>query len=237
MSKSGPFERQWQERFSCCLEQVTDSEIRRQVMAGGDELTADSDPAEVIAWTQEAMVRLGALVGADQQRAVMTGCACRYPVDDLRDVREEYRTTGSVERAHSMLQEKFAGFLRHTLALDKTQVRDVLRRGWGLAGILEGSTITATKIPKSGQLAHYLAETDADRQRELYCHCPRVHAALQTGAQLPAIYCYCGAGFYKGIWEEILQQPVQVTLLKSVLQGDEVCRVAIHLPTTETPSD
>jgi len=43
-------------------------------------------------------------------------------------------------------------------------------------------------------------------------------------------YCYCGAGFYKGIWEEILQRPVEVEVLESVLSGGEVCKIVIHLP-------
>ena len=37
------------------------------------------------------------------------------------------------------------------------------------------------------------------------------------------------AWLYKGIWEEILQQPVQVQVLESVLQGDQVCKIAVHL--------
>jgi len=53
---------------------------------------------------------------------------------------------------------------------------------------------------------------------------------LSTSETIPPIYCYCGAGFYKGIWEEILQQPVKVEVLKSVLAGDEVCTIAVHLP-------
>ena len=43
-------------------------------------------------------------------------------------------------------------------------------------------------------------------------------------------FCYCGAGYYKNIWEIILQKPVEVTLTKSVLRGDDVCRVEVHLP-------
>jgi predicted hydrocarbon binding protein len=50
---------------------------------------------------------------------------------------------------------------------------------------------------------------------------------------LSPTYCYCGAGFYKGIWEEITQQNVEVELLESVLQGDDVCKIAIHLPEGE----
>jgi predicted hydrocarbon binding protein len=57
-----------------------------------------------------------------------------------------------------------------------------------------------------------------------------VRDALKLGATISATYCYCGAGFYKGIWEEILQEPVEVEVLESVLKGDQVCTIAIHLP-------
>ncbi len=32
------------------------------------------------------------------------------------------------------------------------------------------------------------------------------------------------------LWEDILQESVEVELVKSVLQGDDVCSFAIHLP-------
>ncbi len=54
--------------------------------------------------------------------------------------------------------------------------------------------------------------------------------ALRLREPLSRTYCYCGAGFYKGIWEEILQVPVEVEVLESVLAGGEVCRIAISLP-------
>ncbi len=129
-----------------------------------------------------------------------------------------------------MLQEQFEAFLRDSLALEEAYVEEVVSRGWGLAGILEGRRILATKIPKSGYLAAYLVETDREKRMQLYCHCPRVRDVLKTGESLPATYCYCGAGFYKGIWEEILQEPVEVEVLGSVLARDEVCSIAIYLP-------
>jgi hypothetical protein len=93
-----------------------------------------------------------------------------------------------------------------------------------------GDTIIATKIPKSGYLVEYMRETDPKTKRQYYCHCPRIRDALKSGAAISPTYCYCGAGFYRGIWEEILGRPVQVELLESVLQGDDVCKIAIKLP-------
>jgi hypothetical protein len=161
---------------------------------------------------------------------VLTGCACQYPKADLQDVRQRYEATGDVDLALGMLQDRFESFLTDTLELDGELIEEVVGRGWGLAGVRVGDTIVATKIPKSGFLVEYMNETDPERKRQYYCHCPRIRDLLKSGDSLSPTYCYCGAGYYKGIWEEILQQPVEVEVLESVLQGDEVCRIAVHLP-------
>ena len=71
---------------------------------------------------------------------------------------------------------------------------------------------------------------DPDKKRKLYCHCPRVRDEVGSDPRLPMAYCYCGAGFYQGIWEEILGERVEVEMLESVMLGDEVCKIAVHLP-------
>jgi hypothetical protein len=162
-------------------------------------------------------------------KSIMAGCACQYPRSDLQEVRREFEARQDLRSAHRMLQIKFEHFLEVTLGLDEDLVTEIMDRGWGLAGVIQGETIIATKIPKSGYLVEYLEETDPDKKRQLYCHCPRVRDALSLLQTLPSTYCYCGAGFYKGIWEEIVQKPVEVEVLESVLSGGEVCRVAIHL--------
>jgi len=230
MTQAFDFERAWLGKLSTCLDEAAGEKTRRQVMAGSKGLSARSSSAEVIAWTKGAMDRLETLVDAEAAAQVMTGCACQYPKEDLQAARQAYAETGDLAVAHRMLQEQFEAFLRNSLELKEEYVQEVVGRGWGLAGILEGNRVLATKIPKSGHLVAYLEEKDQQRKRQYYCHCPRVREALQTGESLPVIYCYCGAGFYKGIWEEILQAPVEVQVLKSVLVGDDVCSIAIYLP-------
>jgi predicted hydrocarbon binding protein len=224
------FERAWLIKFSTCLDEVAGEETRRQVMAGSDTLSAESSSEEVIAWTQGAMERLGALADEHTARQVMTGCACQYPKQGLQAARLTYEKTGDLALVHGMLQAQFEAFLRHSLELREEYVEQVVGRGWGLAGILDGNRILATKIPKSGYLAAYMEETDPEKRRQYYCHCPRVREILKTQESLPVSYCYCGAGFYKGIWEEILQEPVEVEVLESVLDGAEVCSIAVYLP-------
>jgi hypothetical protein len=224
------FERYWLGKLSACLDKVVGEKIRAEIMAGSEALSAASSREEVIVWTRSAMERLDARLDESQRRRVLTGCACQYPKADLQEVRQRYQATGDVDLALGMLQDRFESFLTDTLELDGELIEEVVGRGWGLAGVRVGDTIVATKIPKSGFLVEYMNETDPERKRQYYCHCPRIRDLLKSGDSLSPTYCYCGAGYYKGIWEEILQQPVEVEVLESVLQGDEVCRIAVHLP-------
>jgi hypothetical protein len=230
MAKDFGFERYWQDRLSNCLEEKAGDRIRDQVMAGGERLTAGSNSQEVIAWTRSAIERLDSLVDDETAKEIMASCACQYPKSELQEARRRYEATKDIDLAHRLLQERFESFLRNSLGLDDDLAQDILRRGWGLAGIRQGSTIVATKIPKSGHLVDYMNESDPEVRRQHYCHCPRVREALRTSETLPVTYCYCGAGFYKGIWEEILQAPVGVEVLETVLGSGDVCRIAIRLP-------
>ena len=231
MSEIQDFERAWLTKFSNCLDQAVGIDIGAQVMQGSEELSGDTDRQAVIDWSRGAMERLEKLVEDPAQRQqVMVGCACHYPQAELQEVRQRYRETGDVRVAHGMLQRKFESFLRHGLQLDEEMVQEVISQGWGLAGVLQDErTIIATKIPKSGYLEQYLQETDPEKRRQIYCHCPRIREVVASGETLPTVYCYCGAGFYQNLWEEITQRPVAVEVLESILNGDEVCKIVVRL--------
>jgi hypothetical protein len=230
MSEKQDFERAWLAKFSRCLDEIAGEKIRQQVMRGNEELSSSSSRQEVISWSQRAMQRLDSLVDEKQAQEIMAGCACQYPKSALQEIRRKYEATGGIGLVHQMLQAQFESLLRDSLKLSDELVEEIVSRGWGSAGVKQGNTIIATKIPKSGHLIAYMNETDPEKKRQYYCHCPRIREVLKTSETLSPTYCYCGAGFYKGIWEEILQRPVQVQVLESVLQGDQVCKIAVHLP-------
>lgn len=224
------FERTWQDKFFRAVEKAGGPELRDEVSQGSEGLSMDSDRTEVIAWSREAMQKLDRALPEEDRIELMTSCGCQVPAENLADARQVYRETGSVDRVLEVLQNQFEDFLKQDLALAPDQIRTVVDRGMGMAGVREGRTVIATKIPKSGYLKDYLEEADPDKRRQMYCHCPRIRAVLETNLKISPTYCYCGAGFYKGLWETILDQPVRVELLQSVLAGDEVCQVAVHLP-------
>ncbi|MGD8968572.1 MAG: hypothetical protein PVI07_13770, partial [Anaerolineae bacterium] len=157
MAQIEDFEQAWLGKFSRGVREVAGVETCRRVMAGSEGLSSDSPRQEVIAWTGKAMRQLRSLVGEEERREIMTGCACQYPRSALQEVRGAYEeSAGDLDRAHRMLQERFEVFLVESLGLEEELVEEIVERRWGLAGILQGDTIIATKIPKSGYLVAYM---------------------------------------------------------------------------------
>jgi hypothetical protein len=227
-SQQTQFEHQWQQK----LLESTRAAAGSAAFENAAEAAGDVMEKGAVAWTAACVRELESLCGEETTREIMAGCACKYPVELLKDVREHFEQTRSVLDAHGMLRERFEAFLKHTLKLDSVLARSILERGWGLAGrYVDEQTVVATKIPKSAFIAEYFATEDPLERRRLYCHCPRIRQAIasEEGDSIPKVYCYCGAGFYKGIWEEITQAPVEIEVLESVLEGGEVCTIRVSL--------
>jgi hypothetical protein len=224
------FERTWRRKFSRNLKTRAGTEARDQVLRGITDPDQPDAELNVLNWTREVLLQMEATLDNQCCREVMTDCACHYPAEQLEPLKTLYECTGDLAGVHQALQDQFESFLRETLDLDEDMIAEVVSLGWGAAGILEQERIVATKIPKSAYLKQYLQESDPYVRRSIYCHCPRVRDAVGRGDELPEIYCYCGAGFYKNIWETILQEEMKVEVLESVLTGGDVCRVAVNLP-------
>jgi hypothetical protein len=222
------FERRWLAKFGRCLDEAVGEDARRRVMEGSEGLSSGSTKREVIGWTRGAVSRLEAVAGDEKAGEVLTGCACQYPKERLVPLRERYAETHDLGLVHRMLQEQFISTTREFLRLTDDQVRDIVRRGWGVAGVRRGNTIVATKMPF--EFHEYWKASTPEERRFRYCHCQRVRESMRLSEPMPVTYCYCGAGFYKGIWEYILQRPVRVEVAESVLKGDDVCKILIHLP-------
>jgi len=232
MSEQFDFEQYWLKKFSKCIEDVAGQEISKNILKDSESHSDDSNREDIIKWSKEALEKLENLIDKEKIIEIMTGCACQYPKEQLQEIRKSYEKTKDISIAHKILQEQFKSLLHNpTLDLSKVIIDDIIEKGWGSAGIIQANKVIATKIPKSGFINDYYKTNDLEKKRQIYCHCPRVRDTLKTNKKLPETYCYCGAGFYKGIWEEILQKPVNIKILKSVMKGDDVCSFEIQLPT------
>jgi len=151
--------------------------------------------------------------------------ACHLPHVKLRNAKDVYDRTGSIELTRDQLEIDFRKDIKFYKSLTDQQVEEIVQKGWGLAGIYDGGKIIATKIPSF--FHEYFEETDEVTKKYYYCHCPRVRKELLNGKSLDSIYCYCGGGFYKDVWEYITGKDVNIKLLKSLFKEDDVCQFEI----------
>ncbi len=223
------FETQWLDKLWKALEERAGADAAEDVMRrAGDPPGARTASPETACWTGRVIALVGGLLGEEGIRDVMSGCSCSYPPDWLAAAREAYLADGDIRDAHRVLSEQTRHLLEGPLGLPRELADELLDKGWGTAGVLGDEGITVTKIPKSGYLRDYLRETDPVERRRIYCHCPRVRDAVGTDSAVDPAYCFCGGGFYGGIWEGILGRPVRVEPLSTVMAGGDLCRFLIH---------
>jgi len=218
------FEKSWISKFTHWLDTVAGEKIRKKVLQ--DQLPSGSSPKEVVDWTAKTMERLDSLVDEETRNKILAGCGCQYPLSHIEQLRAYYEETNA-DAVHEMLQNQFEKDIKEWFGQDEF-VQKVLQKNWGVAGVKEGNTIYVIKIPF--EFTAYFEEPDKNKKRFYYCHCPRVREAIKSQTKISPTYCYCGAGYYKKIWEGITGKPVKVEVLKSVLQGDDVCKIAVYLP-------
>ena len=223
------FEKYWFKKFSTSVESEVTEEKKKDILDRSDDLSEYSSREEVFKWTENALIKLHKTVDKETQRHIMLRCACHYPESDFDDLKTLYSKTKDIKLIHKKLREKFDQFL-FSLNIKKRYKKEILQRKMRLAGNLEDNSIIATKIPKSAYITNWFEEEDKNKKRQIYCHCPRIRDVLiNQEKKLPEIYCYCGAGFYQNIWETILQRPVKVEVIESVMNGGNVCKIQIHL--------
>ena len=218
---SNNFEKQWLEKLEQGLSETGEKKLFENIVK-------DKETSSIRDWTEKLMETLQEKLSQEEIIKVMTGCACLAPKDNLIILQEEYTKSKDIELVHKMLQNIFEKFIRQYKKLDDEQMEFLLENGWGMAGKLQGNAIYATKIPK--EFHKYFQTDDPQKKKYYYCHCPRIRDLfLKEEKPFDVNYCYCGAGFYKDIWEFILQKKVRVVIKKSLLKGDDVCKIAIYL--------
>jgi len=54
-------------------------------------------------------------------------------------------------------------------------------------------------------------------------------AVSRTKVKFTSTYCNCGRGWFLELFEKLLEKPVQVELLESIVQGAKTCKFVIHV--------
>jgi hypothetical protein len=177
-----------------------------RVTEGWQGLT--DDPSILAGWSEEAQQRLEAEVPDEAvRRRIMLERSCvfveEFGDEDIGKLQRLFSETGSLER-----------------------VVEAMRQSGDRFGdpVVDGRTIVEVRKPRD-PVAFARARNAGERQAAA-CFCPLVR---ETGSRISLDYCYCSAGWYRGIYEGIFGSPVEVTVEESLLNGDDRCRFTIRI--------
>lgn len=194
----------WDDRFAKNVERVLGAEARDNIMKDKTLFTLESSTDERATWIKAAMKQLDARADDYQKYDILSRCAHDFSQKRIAYLRSIYEQTGDVDEVLKAMYEDPA---------------------WYENPIRKGNIIYVKKVPYN-QKGYQEAKTEAEKKRN-YCHCPLVREYLD---EIPFTFCYCGSGWYRQQWEGILQKPVKIEMVKSLLKGDDTCEFAIHLP-------
>jgi effector-binding domain-containing protein len=194
----------WEERLAENLEGVLGEDTRAEVLKDLDKISLDSSCDERATWVSCAMERLDVLTDGEQRFDILSRCAHVFSQRRIERLRAIYERNQDVDEVLAAMHEDPAWYEDPTRA---------------------GRIIHVTKVPRDPE--GFEAAADEAERKKHYCHCAVVR---DNPSEIPPTFCFCGAGWYRQIWEGILAEPVRVEILKSLTRGDDTCQFAIHLP-------
>jgi effector-binding domain-containing protein len=193
----------WEQRLSDNLERVLGASARAEVLQDLDVISPGSSCQERKAWVNCVTGRLHARTTELERFDILSGCAHIFSPKRIERVRGVYERNLDVDEVLKAMAED---------------------PEWYEKPSRDGDTIYVTKVPRNRN-GYEEATNEAERKLH-YCHCALVR---RDPSDVHPDFCYCGSGWYRQIWEGILRKPVQVEILKSLTNGDDVCQFAIHL--------
>jgi hypothetical protein len=217
---------------------VLDNQHRDDIFEGVTLPPLGLPNVEKVKVTQRVMGRLMSLTSPPERQRIFSDSLRHLENAWYQDDKQLYQACQTIDEFLDKSEQKFItmlerlrdeGNLFFTQPITDEVIDYVRSQPLISRGVLEGQTLYEVKIPHMTQ--EYLAETDAQKKRYYYCHCPWVKEALRKGdSGIPAQFCECSAGFHKKRWEVIFGQPLRAEIVESVLNGDPWCKIAIHLP-------
>lgn len=200
---------EWHERLSSGVQEVLGGEAQQRVMQGIEALTAESSAEEYRTWIHEAMRRLDALTDDPEEKYRIVSCAAH--------VFPQHR----IDRMKSIYEQ------RH-------EIDDVLKEmytdpDWYEMPVRKGNQLFMVKVPFDAEA--YQKATSPVERHQAYCHCSFVRPYLkEMSAGISPTFCWCGAGWYRRLWEGVLGKPIQVEHVETLVSGGDCCKLVITLP-------
>lgn len=202
-----------------------------------------SPPLEKAVFTSRVMQRLDEQVSPDQYRPVLAAGLRDLQDDWYRAETVKFRESPNLDVFLLNRGEDLLNRLQSYMEQDKMffgqeitpEVLQFLSENQAItSGWRQGNTVYEVKIPYLTNA--YLNADNNRRKRYFCCHCPWVRESiLRDDLPISSDFCLCSAAFVKKPWEMFLGIPLKAEVMETALQGDLLCKFAIHLPADYNP--
>lgn len=196
----------WDKRLEYNLDRVFGEKVKEVIMKGSEELfTIHSSHEERTQWIKDMLTRLDQRAKNYEKYEVLSCCAHDFSRKRIEKLKSLYKKTGDIDKILEVMHK------------DYTWYENPKRKG---------NKIYVTKIPYNRE--GFEKAKSPEEKKLNYCHCPLVRNHFDEG--ISPTFCNCSAGWYRQLWEGILERPVRISILKSLLKGDQNCQFEISLP-------
>lgn len=195
-------------------------------------------PETAYSFTRELVETMERTLPTDECRDALTANAHGIPKEAFQKEKDFFNESTNLQtyledshkRIIKTLQEHAdSGKVWFEQKITQTVVDYVKSHKEVLGGVLKEGKIYWTKIPYDTEA--WLAEKDPRMKRYFACHCPMAREVLADAEErIPRAWCNCTSGFVKQRFNAIFEEDVQVDLLETVLDNQDRCRFAIHVP-------
>jgi len=197
-----------------------------------------ASPEAAYGYTKQLVEKLESELSADECRKALTANAHGIPPEAFQAEVEYFANATDLvsylDNAHkrsvrTLQEHSDSGKVWFEQIITQPVVNYVKENKEVLGGILEDGKILWTKIPYD--VEKWLFEKDPSIKRYYACHCPMAREILKNSDEkMPRSWCNCTSGYIQQRFNAIFRQKVQVDLLETVLDGDDRCRFAVHVP-------
>ena len=196
-----------------------------------------TDSLELPKYTKQFLDKLKEYLPPSKCNKILAGNNHNIPKESFDKEKEFYKNSLSLEVYLKERHERKVAELNHYYEnnliwfeqIISKEALDYVRGNQEiLSGVLINEKLYTTKIPY--EINNFLNEKDEKMKRYYACHCSFVRENILSETEdIPKEWCYCSAGFAKHPYETILEQDLEVKLLKTPLDGDFICRFEIDL--------
>jgi effector-binding domain-containing protein len=200
---------EWDRLLAGAVEANLGARARQMVMDGIDQIGPESSQEVYAEWVRGAMDALDSLTRDPEDKyRVLSCCAHVFPEERIAHLRAIYEQRRDID---DVLREMYQ---------DPAWYEDPVRKG---------NVLHMRKVPFDPE--GYQNGATAVERRRAYCHCAFVRPYLdRIPSKMSPTFCWCGSGWYRRLWEGILDHRVKIEHVDTLLKGNDGCTLIITLP-------